>query len=109
MESKQGFDPADKQEPLAKRKAVAISYNPETDAAPTIAAAGQGYVAENILRLAEEHDIPVVKDVETADLLSQLSVGDAIPPALYQVVAEILVFITNSDARAASKLGRYKK
>lgn len=92
-----------------KAKAVAIKYDPQTDAAPVIAAAGQGVVAENIIRLAKESKVPIVEDVKTADLLSQLSVGDAIPPALYQVVAEILIFITNTDSKAAEKLGKYKK
>lgn len=92
-----------------RRKAVAIQYDPEKDAAPVITAAGQGVVAENILRAAKEHDVPVVEDKKAADLLSQLSVGDAIPPALYQVVAEILVFITNTDEKAAAKLRRYQK
>ncbi len=90
-------------------KAVAVKYDPETDAAPVIAAAGQGFVAENIICMAEENDVPVVQDKKAADLLSQLSVGDAIPPALYQVVAEILVFITSTDAKAASKLNPYKR
>ena len=91
------------------KKAVALQYDPESDAAPVIAAAGHGVVAENIIRKAEEYDIPIVEDKKTADLLSQLSVGDAIPPALYQVVAEILVFITNTDAKAASKLNPYRR
>lgn len=90
-------------------KAVAIQYDPEKDVAPVIAAAGQGVVAENILRVAKENEIPVVEDKKAADLLSQLSVGDAIPPALYQVVAEILVFITNTDEKAAAKLRRYQR
>ncbi len=84
-------------------KAVAIQYDPETDAAPVLTAAGQGYMAQRILEIAEQNDIPIVQNKEAADLLSQLSVGDAIPPALYQVVAEILIFITETDDKAAKK------
>ncbi|MDO5111665.1 MAG: EscU/YscU/HrcU family type III secretion system export apparatus switch protein [Clostridia bacterium] len=84
-------------------KAVAIQYDPETDAAPLLTAAGQGYMAEKIVEIAAENDIPIVQDKQAADLLSQLSVGDAIPPELYQVVAEILVFITETDDKAAKK------
>lgn len=98
----------EKEQKTERKKAVAIQYDPEKDVAPVIAAAGQGVAAENILRVAKENEVPIVEDKKAADLLSQLSVGDAIPPALYQVVAEILVFITNTDKKAAEKLHPYR-
>ena len=41
--------------------------------------------------LAEEHNIPIVEDKSLSDVLVKLSVGDAIPPKLYEAVAQILV------------------
>ena len=86
-----------------KKKAAALKYDLETDSAPILAAVGQGIVAENIIRTAQENDIPVVEDESTVEVLSRLSVGDAIPPALYQAVAQILIFVSEIDQAAASR------
>jgi len=84
-------------------KAAALKYDPASDSVPTIAAVGQGFVAEKIVEQAMEHGIPVVEDKSTADVLSQFSVGDAIPPALYEAVAQILVFVAEMDTQAGEK------
>jgi flagellar biosynthesis protein len=92
------------------KKAAALSYDLEQDSAPVMVAMGQGKVAERIIETAEEHDIPVVPDENLANMLSQLSVGDAIPPELYGIVAEILVFVSTVDEDFAKKnrMGRYR-
>ena len=78
------------------KKAAAISY--ETgEQAPKIIAKGSGIIAENILKKAEENEIPVYVDERLAQTLNQLEVGDFIPPELYQVVAEIMVFVADLD------------
>lgn len=89
--------------PKKIKKAAALKYDMETDSAPILSAVGQGTVAENILRVAQENDVPVVEDVSTADVLAQLSVGDAIPPALYEAVAQILIFVSEIDNNAIRK------
>ena len=76
----------------SNKTAVALSYEPE-DKAPKILAAGKGYVAEKILEVAAQEDIPVHKDEKLAGTLSKLEIGDYIPKELYGVVAEILVFV----------------
>ena len=73
--------------------AVALGYDPERDAAPRIGAIGFGLLAERILELAREKDIPVKKDVDLADLLAHLDPGSEVPPELYKAVAEILAFL----------------
>lgn len=78
------------------KKAVALSYD-INDTAPKIIAKGSGLVAENILKSAEESDIPVYEDEKLAKMLTQLDIGDNIPPELYDIVAQILVFITDVD------------
>lgn len=82
--------------------AVALAYNPGDDA-PKILAAGKGHVAQRIMDEAEANDIPFYKDSQLAETLSKLQIGDTIPPELYEVVAQILVFVDGMD-RVRSKL-----
>ncbi|MGN1157712.1 MAG: EscU/YscU/HrcU family type III secretion system export apparatus switch protein [Agathobacter sp.] len=87
--------------------AVAVSYEPG-DGAPKILATGKGNLAEKIIEKAKENDVPLYKDNKLADTLSRLKIGDAIPPELYDVVAEILVFVDDMD-RLKAKLDGAKK
>ena len=74
------------------KTAVALSYD-AGDEAPKILATGKGYVAEKIIEVAKEENVPVHKDEKLAKTLSGLEIGDYIPKELYGVVAEILVFV----------------
>ena len=84
------------------KTAVALSYMPG-DAAPKILATGKGHVAQKIIEEAKKADVPFYKDSKLADTLSRLEIGEAIPPELYEVVAEILVFVDDMD-KVKSKL-----
>lgn len=79
-----------------KKKAVALVYDP-VDKAPQVVASGQGIIAERIIEKAEESQVPTYVDKGLADTLLKLEVGDYIPPELYGVVAEILVFVDKMD------------
>ncbi len=109
MEEK-GFKPfpfarkSDEKKTDADKTAVAISYEPG-DAAPKILATGKGAVAEKIIETAKENHVPTYKDNKLAKTLSKLQIGDMIPPELYEVVAEILVFVDDMD-RMKEKLDR---
>lgn len=85
------------------KTAVALAYEPG-EKAPKILAAGKGALAEKIIDAAEEADVPTYKDDKLADTLSRLEIGSMIPPELYQVVAEILVFVNDMD-KIRQKLG----
>lgn len=87
-----------------QKTAVAVAYEPG-DAAPKILAAGKGEVAERIIEKAKENDVPFYQDNKLAETLSKLQIGDTIPPELYDVVAEILVFVDDMDKMKA-KLSR---
>ncbi len=78
------------------KTAVAVAYEPG-ETAPKIIAAGKGIVAEKIIEKAKEAEIPFYRDDKLADTLSKLEIGDNIPPELYEVVAEILVFVDDMD------------
>ncbi|MFU0827507.1 MAG: FlhB domain-containing protein [Lachnoclostridium sp.] len=71
--------------------------------APKIIASGKGYLADKILQKAKENQIPVHQDEKLVSTLSKLKIGDYIPPELYEVVSEILVFVDNMD-RIKSKV-----
>jgi type III secretion protein U len=81
--------------------ACALRYDEkEGDEAPVVVASGEGDLAQRIVRAAEEAGVPVVRDVPLARALVELQVGDVIPEALYEAVAEILREITQpSPAR----------
>lgn len=78
------------------KTAVALEYNP-SDEAPKIIASGKGFLAERIIEKAKEADVPVHKDDRLAQSLSKLEIGDYIPKELYQVVAEVLLFVDRMD------------
>jgi len=69
---------------------VALRY--DGDSAPRVTAKGKGFIAEEILAIAREHDIPLYEDPELVSLLSQLELGDEIPRSLYMAVAEVIAF-----------------
>lgn len=85
-----------------KNKAVAIRYKPG-DVAPTIVAKGAGVIAEKIIDKAEDNDIHIYKDENLVNELTKVDIGDSIPPELYEVVAQILVFISDLDRVEAFK------
>ena len=71
--------------------ACALRYEPASDEdAPTVLAVGEGDIAARIVRIAQDHGVPVVRDVPLARALVALQPGDVIPEALYEAVAEIL-------------------
>lgn len=85
-----------KEEKNKIKQAIALSYDPDDDA-PKVIASGKGALAERIIEKAQKADVPVHRDDKLADTLSRLDIGDMIPPELYEVVAEILVFVDAMD------------
>lgn len=85
------------------KQAIALEYDPAEDA-PKVIASGKGILAERIIEKAKESDVPIHRDDKLADTLSKLDIGDAIPPELYEVVAEILVFVDAMDKLKAKGL-----
>ncbi len=91
---------AGRKEPKKEKvTATALGYEHDSMNAPQVIATGKGYVAERIIETAKEHNIPIQKDPVLAEALSQLDLGQEIPPQLYQAVAEILAFIMETDRR----------
>ena len=80
----------------SKKQAIALECDPN-EAAPKVVATGTGAIADRIIEKAQEANVPVHKDSKLADTLSRLEIGEMIPPELYEVVAEILVFVDAMD------------
>jgi len=80
--------------------AIALRYSPETGSAPKIVAKGEGFVAEEILRIARENDIPLRQDPALAGALATLDIGAQIPPELFRAVAEVLAFVYKMNGKA---------
>jgi flagellar biosynthesis protein len=88
------------------RSAVAVRYEVGKDRAPRVVAKGKGVLAERILDLAKQHNVPVHEDPELLEALARLDVQDEIPPELYQVMAEVLTFIYKANKKKAAALPR---
>lgn len=80
---------------LMNKKAVALRYDENGDAAPVIVASGLGYVAEKIVEIANENGVPVYEDNSLATVLTQLNLGREIPEELYQAIVDIYVYFLN--------------
>ena len=76
-----------------RKKAAALRYIPKKDTAPRIVAKGTGVIAEKILSIAKEHNIPLKDDPQLVEVLSALDLYQEIPPDLYKAVAEVLAFV----------------
>jgi flagellar biosynthesis protein len=70
--------------------AIALKYDGQS--APTITAKGRGELAEEIIALAIENDVPLDNNPELVKLLSSIPLGEEIPEALYIAVAEVIAF-----------------
>lgn len=75
------------------KTAIALGFNPEEDDAPRVVAAGNGLVAERILEVARENDIPIREDEVLTQALSMVDLEQVIPEELYAVVAEVLAYV----------------
>lgn len=72
------------------RQAIALSYDGQQ--APTLSAKGDDALAEAILALARQHEVPIYENAELVRLLARLELGEQIPEALYLTIAEIIAF-----------------
>lgn len=77
------------------KKAVALGYKREKDNAPKVLASGNRYLADEIITIAQKYEIPIKKDPDMVEMLSQIEVNREIPPNMYRAVAEIFSFIYN--------------
>jgi flagellar biosynthesis protein len=88
-----------------KKSALAVHYDKAADSAPKIVAKGKGAIAEKIIDLAKQNNIPLYEDPDLIEVLSKLDLGAEIPPELYKLIAEVLVYVYKSN----NKVGKILK
>ncbi len=84
-----------------KKSAIALHYEKETQDAPQIVAKGKGAIAEKIIALAKEHNIPLYEDPDLIEVLSKLDLGQEIPPEMYKLIAEVLIYVYKANNKVS--------
>jgi flagellar biosynthesis protein FlhB len=80
--------------------AVALHYEMNAKAVPSVVAKGKNYLAQLIRQKAAAHDIPLIENQPLAQALYQaVEVGQEIPPHFYRAVAEVLAYIYRTLSR----------
>jgi flagellar biosynthesis protein len=69
-----------------------------------VTAKGKGFIADKIIALAKENNIPIKEDPDLVHLLSQVDLNREIPASLYQVVAELLSFVYKLNGEYSAKV-----
>lgn len=85
------------------KRALALSYNETKQVAPQLSAKGKGLIAENIIKKAEENDVPIVEDPSLVELLSELNINETIPEQLYEAVAEVFAYIYQVEKEVSER------
>ena len=75
------------------KKAAALCYDQAKNMAPRVVAKGKGHIAERIIQVARENDVPLHDDPNLANVLEAMELESEIPAELYRAVAEVLVFL----------------
>ena len=73
--------------------AAALGYDQKTDPAPRVLACGSKEIAKNIIQISKENQIPIREDPILAETLLKVDLNGVIPPELYEIIAEILVYV----------------
>lgn len=81
------------EQPTLRQPTKAVALQWDRVSAPRVTAAGTGATAEEILKIAAEHGIPLESDPVLTEALAQIPLGDEIPQCLYIAVAEVLAFV----------------
>ena len=85
------------------KKAVALRYDAKKENAPKIMAKGKGLIAERIIKIAEENELPIKKDEDLVELLTKIDIDKEIPDNLYKAVAEVFSFIYNVTNKSTNE------
>lgn len=88
------------------RKAVALRYDRHKNQAPEVVASGQGLLADQIMEIAKNNEVPFYEHHELVEALAVLPLGSEIPPELYELVARILAFVLRLDEECGRNKGR---
>lgn len=85
------------------KDSLAVSLEYSGGSAPRVTAKGAGHLAQQIIDLAKQHNIPITQNTELTELLSQVKLNEQVPPALYEAVAQVLVFAYQLSGKSLPK------
>lgn len=73
--------------------AIAIDFEPGRCPVPTVSAKGEDHIARAMREAAGEAGVPIVRNVPLArELLARCDEGEVVPPELFDVLAEVIVW-----------------
>ena len=75
------------------KKAIAMRYDSTKERTPRVIAKGKGNIANNIIKVAQLHKLPIKKDEDLLELLSKVELDREVPENLYKAVAELFSFV----------------
>jgi flagellar biosynthesis protein len=78
---------------ILQRCALALQLDEENGLAPKVTATARGHLVEQMLKIAEEHDIPIREDDYLAEGLQFLEVGQHVPEQFFPLLAELLFHV----------------
>lgn len=82
-----------------KRKteqAVALQYDSPQEL-PRVTAVGHDWIAEKIIEIAKENNVPVYQDETLSEMLSKITVGQSVPEESAALIAEVISFLYHAD------------
>lgn len=85
---------------------MALKYRTDQDPAPKVTAKGEGLVAERIIALAKENQVPIKEDPDLVQILSQVDINREVPFSVYKVVAELLAFVYKMNQKYSNLPGQ---
>lgn len=88
---------------VMNRKAVALKYDENKNAAPVIVASGMGYMAERIVEVASKNGVPIYEDNSLTTVLTQLNLGSEVPEELYRAVVDIYAYFLKFAPKSPSE------
>lgn len=82
-----------------KKKAVALRYKKGKNTAPEVVAKGVGEIADKIINVATNEDVPIIEDEYAAEEFYGVDINVEIPPEMYKIAAEILAYVYSVDRK----------
>jgi flagellar biosynthetic protein FlhB/flagellar biosynthesis protein len=77
--------------------AVALRYKKNQTSAPQVIAKGSHGIAEKILNIANQYNIPIIKNSDLLNLLMAVEIDQPIPKETFEAVAAIYAFLLELD------------
>lgn len=90
--------------PEKPKKAVALHYDQKKQDVPRVVGKGRAWLADKIIEIAKEHNIPLHKDEDLVEILDKLEVDQEIPLEVYAVVAEVFAYLYKVNKQRKAKV-----